>query len=115
MKNTPSRFPKNKKSSFLLIFPHLIFIAAILGGYYYIWQNNLFYNYLDSIYIGLKVIIACDIFIVSIATIWMPFLALLAGISLMYLSKNFTFSFYSSEWQLIIMSVIGFFIRLLAR
>jgi hypothetical protein len=115
MRNTRPRFPKSKKSSLLIIFPHLIFIAALIGGYYYIWQHSLFYNYLASIYIGVKVIIACDIFIASISTILMPLLALSAGIGLMYLSKDFTFSIYSSEWQLIIMSIVGFFIRFLAR
>jgi len=115
MKNIRPRFPKNKKSSLLLIFPHLIFIAILLGGYYYIWQHNFFYNYLASIYIGVKIIIACDIFIASIATSLAPILALIAGIGLMYLSKDFTFSIYSSEWQLLFMSIIGFFIRFLVR
>ena len=59
--------------------------------------------------------IACDIFIASITTILMPILALVAGIGLMYLNKDMTFSIYSPEWQLVIMSIIGFFIRFLVR
>ena len=109
------RFPKGKKSPILLIFPHLIFIALLIGGYYYIWKNGLFYNYLTSIFTGLKIVIACDIFIASITTILMPILALVAGIGLMYLNKDMTFSIYSPEWQLVIMSIIGFFIRFLVR
>ncbi|MBV8802335.1 MAG: hypothetical protein JO131_05125 [Gammaproteobacteria bacterium] len=115
MKNTFPRFPQRKKSSFLLIFPHLLFIAALLWGYYYIWQHNYFYNYLAPIYIGVKIVIACDIFIASIGTILMPILALIAGIGIMYLRQDFIFSIHSSEWQLVMMSVIGFFIRFLAR
>lgn len=115
MKASRPRFPQRKKSSFLLVLPHLIFIVALIGGYYYIWQHNFFYNYLAPIYLGVKIIIACDILIASVATILMPILTLAAGIGIMYLTKDFTFSIHSSDWQLIIMSIIGLFIRFLAR
>jgi len=115
MKSNLPRFPKSKTSAWVLILPHLIFIAALIGGYYYIWHQNFFYNYLDSIYIGIKIIIACDIFIASIRTFLMPILALLAGAGLLYLSNDYSFSIGSTEWQLLIMSGVGFFIRFLVR
>jgi hypothetical protein len=111
------RAPKTRRSAFsiMLVLPHLIFIAIMISIYYYLWQNNLFYNYLDDIYIGLKIIIACDIFIASIGSLLAPLIALIAGLTLLYLGQDYTFSLYSNAWQLVIMSGVGFFIRILVR
>lgn len=108
---------KPRKSAFpiLSVLPHLIFIAILIGIYYYLWQNDLFYNYLNEIYIGLKVVIACDIFIASISSMLAPLIALIAGLIMLYLSHNYTFSMYANAWQLVIMSGVGFIIRILVR
>jgi hypothetical protein len=109
--------PQSRKSSFsiLFIFPHLIFIAIVIGLYYYLWQHDLFYNYLDDIYIGVKIVIACDIFIASIGGILAPLIVLIVGLTLLYLGHDYTFSPYSNAWQLLMMSGVGFIIRIVVR
>lgn len=116
MKTNRPRYPRTRSSfSLIALIPHFIFIAAVIGAYYYIWQHNLFYNYLDQIYIGLKIVIACDIFIASIGSTLAPLLTLVVGLGLLYVSQDYQFSFYSNAWQLVILSGVGFIIRLLVR
>jgi hypothetical protein len=112
-----SNLNKSRKSAFSIksVLPHLIFIAIVIGVYYYIWRNNLFYNYLDDVYIGVKVVIACDIFIASIGSTLAPLIALVTGLTLLYLGQDYTFSFYSNAWQLLMMSIVGFIVRILVR
>ena len=111
------RYPRQKRSAFSLIplLPHVILIAIVIGVYYYLFTNNLFFNYLDYIYIGVKCFILLDIFIASIGTILAPILSLIAGVVLLYLGQDYSFDIYSPAWELIIMAGIGFVIRFLVR
>jgi hypothetical protein len=116
MKSNRPKFPPQRSSySVIALIPHLLLIAALIGGYYYIWNNNLFYLYLDKIYLGVKIIIACDIIIASISSTLAPILVLATGLGLLYLGQDYTFIFNSNAWQLIILSGIGFFMRILVR
>jgi hypothetical protein len=95
---------------FFPILPHIIIIAAALGGYYFIRENGLFYDWQTFIYYGLKALIALEIILASARSFLAPDLT---G----QLISDYTSDLITSVdgWQLLVVSMVGLLITALIR
>lgn len=108
---------KSRLFAVLPIIPHLIIIALVFGGYYYITQNNLFPLWSTYIYWGMKLIIGFEILAIAALSLWGPILALLTGLSILFTTQVYDINLVTSAdgWQLIIVSLIGLIVTIIIK
>ncbi len=99
------------------ILPHIILIALIIGGYYYLATNDLFPQWIDYIYYGGKGLIALIIILASARSGMMPILALIIGLLILFTSQvyNITLISATDAWELLTMAFIGLIITILTK
>lgn len=110
----------HKKSSLFAItplIPHLIIIALVFVGYYYINQNNLFPLWTNYIYWGMKLIIGFEVLAISALSLWGPILALFTGVFILFTTQVYDINLVTSAdgWQLIIVSLIGLLVTIIIK
>ena len=99
------------------ILPHCLLIAIAVGGYYFLATHYLFSNWINAIYIGVKIFVGLQIILGSARCATMPILTLLIGLVLLFVSEveNIALISHSDTWQLILASFVGLIITLLVR
>ena len=99
------------------IISNVIFIAVIVGIYFYLASNGLFPEWIHVIYWVVKAIIAFEIIRASARSLVAPLLTLIAGLSLLFALQVYYINFVtrSDAWHLIMMAVVGFVITLLVK
>lgn len=103
----------NGMFSITRILPHLILIAIAIAAYYYfIYSQGMFSEWSDYIYWGVKIFIALEIILASGRSFMAPVLGLIAGVVILFSQQLFGFNVLTlgDTWQLIIVSIAGFFI-----
>jgi hypothetical protein len=104
---------------FLPILPHIIIIAVALGGYYFILQNNLFYNWQTFIYYALKTLIVLEIILASARSFLAPIFGIVISAIILFLPDLTSYSLplvtSADGWQLLVISMIGLLITALMR
>ncbi len=95
----------------------VIFIAIVLAGYYYILNKGYFPEWIDYIYIGVKIIIAYQVIVGASQTLLIPLLALAIGLVNLFTIQIYHITLISpaDAWQLIIAAVIGFIIAIIIK
>ncbi len=110
---------KNHSNLFSIknILPHIILIALIIGGYYYLSVNDLFPQWIDYFYYGGKALIALIIILASARSGMMPILTLIAGLLILFVSQFYDISLTSPTdvWEILFMAFIGLIITILVK
>jgi len=103
--------------SFFSILPHIILIAMIIGGYYYLSLNSLFPTWIDYIYNGGKILIAFLIILASARSALMPVITLISGLLILFTIQMYNITLVSSVdgSELVILSFVGLIITMLVK
>lgn len=96
---------------------HLILIFLIIGGYYYLFMNDFFPQWIDYIYYGGKALIALIIILGSARSALMPILALITALLILFASQFYDIALLSHTdvWEVLVMAFIGLIITILVK
>ena len=103
--------------SFFSIFPHIILILMIIGGYYYLSLHSLFPAWIDYIYNGGRGLIVFLVILGSARSALMPVITLISGLLILFTTQMYTITLVSSVdgSELVILSFIGLVITMLVK
>ncbi len=110
---------QNELFSVKSVVPHIIFIIAIIGTYYFLSSRDLFPQWIDYIYYGGKALIALIIILASARSAVMPILSLLSGLLILFLGQIYDYDIVivspADAWQLLVIAFIGLIITILVK